>query len=137
MPTWSDKSESELHCRPKLFDEFFGVDLDGVSGELVLDVVEQVADGVHVLEARALVVHFGQHLVEVDGHVEQRPHVTIRVKSLQERPDLREQIIFYKRRKNDFTLKGAVLLVFVAVRSSKIVQCAKFTMRKTLDIKLL
>ena len=94
MLTWSDKSKSELQCRPKLFDEFFGVDLDGVSGELVLDVVEQVADGVHVLEARALVVHFGQHLVEVDGHVEQRPHVTIRVKSLQERPDLKEQIIF-------------------------------------------
>ena len=137
MLTWSDKSKSELQCRPKLFDEFFGVDLDGVSGELVLDVVEQVADGVHVLEARALVVHFGQHLVEVDGHVEQRPHVTIRVKSLQERPDLREQIIFYKRRKNDFSLKGAVLLVFVAVRCSKVVQCANFAMRKTLDIKRL
>ena len=45
-----DESEPQLQRRAELLFDALDVQSDGVAGELVLDVVEQVADGVHELE---------------------------------------------------------------------------------------
>ena len=86
--TRRNESEPKLKSWPQFLDEPLCVHLNGVSRELVLDVVEDVADGVHVSEVRHLLVDLRQHLVEVYGHVEQGTHVPLRVKPLQERTDL-------------------------------------------------
>ena len=69
------------------------VGLDGVPGELVLDVVEKVANGVLVLELVHTAINLEQDLVELDCQLEQNSHEAVSVQSLEERPHLKTIIL--------------------------------------------
>ena len=69
------------------------VGLDGVPGELVLDVVEKVANGVLVLELVHTAINLEQDLVELDCQLEQNSHEAVSVQWLEERPHLKTIIL--------------------------------------------
>ena len=85
--------QSELEGAPELPDHPLRVGLDGVPGELVLDVVEEVTHGVLVLELLHTAVHSEQDLVELDCQLEQNSHEAISVESLEERSHLKTIIL--------------------------------------------
>ena len=70
----SNEPESKLQGWLQLPDHPLRILLDAVPRELVLDVVQQVAHGIHVSHHRNPSVNTQQYLVQLDGQVEEDTH---------------------------------------------------------------
>ena len=87
LPHLRNESESKLQGGLQLPDHPLRVLLDTVPRELVLDVVQQVAHGIHVPHHCDPSVNAQQYLVQLDGQVEEDTHEPVSVESLEERTD--------------------------------------------------
>ena len=70
----SNEPESKLQGGLQLPDHPLRILLDAVPRELVLDVVQQVAHGIHVSHHRNPSVNTQQYLIQLDGQVEEDTH---------------------------------------------------------------